>query len=370
MIDAVLLLLVGFVTLRGLSAAPGRADMGLVIALVAYMLLLYYGMSFLAQDGRSTMAFIYILSALAMVIAGYAVLEFFIGKNIIYGSIVAEKVPVKAASASYHRSGSTLGSPVALGLFLVQVAPLLLFCYFRSPIGRRRIAWGLAVLLSAAALLLTFTKGSWVTALFLTSVMLVFLTWRRRHMSRDLKSGLFVLVAVSLAATLIFGIISFRDLKYNLTSKQREIESYSIRWLLWKGTPALIAAHPIDGVGVWQAQDRLYEILVSEGKDHPNKPLPIDNLYLTTLAEEGFIGLSLGAVTVLLIGRQVWRLIRLDKEHFQVVIPFAVSMLAVLVNGFTVDSLLVWPTMVVFWLSAGIIRSQAELMRVGVGSHN
>lgn len=360
-IDLALLANVCFVTVTGLLFATSASNMGLVLALAGYTVLLYYGVAVVAQNPVAVKTIFYTLAMLGVIIASYAIVEHFVGKNIIYGGITAEKVPIKAESAPYHRSSSSLGNPPALGLFMVQVVPFLLFFFVRASARLKQVLWGAAVMMTLAALLFTFSKGSWIAALVVLVFALFFLARQRRQISSRLKISLIVVFVSCLAAMATVGLSAYRDLSYNVVSQQRQMESFGLRWIQWSHSPASIAAHPLIGVGVWQGAESVFQIMVREGDQHPEKAIPVDNLYLNTLVEEGLVGFFLLGATLALIGIQAWRLIRKGLKYSGAVVTIAASMAAVLINGFTVDILLTWPIMVVFWMSAGMVRARAEI---------
>ena len=63
--DYSLLLFVSFITVRGLLAVSNQNDVGLVLALASYTLLIYYGVSILAQNDKATQIILYTLNCLS-----------------------------------------------------------------------------------------------------------------------------------------------------------------------------------------------------------------------------------------------------------------------------------------------------------------
>src|SRR5665811_1104829 len=135
--------------------------MGLVAAFAVYTILLYYGASILGQHSSALRAISLSFAILAVIISFYAIIEFIIKENVLFAALVAEKAPVK--SAEFYRSGSTLGQPLVLGAFLITVMPLQIYFYFREKFLFRHVFWSLSIILSAAALVISFSKGSWIT---------------------------------------------------------------------------------------------------------------------------------------------------------------------------------------------------------------
>ena len=314
MIDALLLAYLVFMTVRGLFAGLHGNDLALLVGFAGYTIMLYYGIAALAQNYTARRAVFFCLAVLGVIIAVYAILEFVVGHNILYEGITAIKVPVKAVSAGYHRSSSTIGHPVALGLFLVQVAPFLFFYFIRAVDFHRRFFWGFALIVTVSALLTTFAKGSWVTALLLIVLGIFLYVWLRPQLSKGLKKAVIGLAVISSLALIIIGATVFQDLKYNTFSNQRRLESYDLRWLMWTNSATVIENHLLTGVGMGVGANDIYRILVQKRESAPDRKMAIDNIYLSTLADEGLIGFVLLGSTFVMIGRQIWKIELVGKN--------------------------------------------------------
>jgi len=364
-LDLILLLLVGYMTIRGVVAATNGNELGLVIAYAAYALLLYYGAAALGQRSSTVRTIFFSLAVLGTVIAAYALLEFILNNNFIYGSLIEEKVPIK--SADFHRSGSSLAHPIALGNFLVQVAPFAILFYLTSRTKGRRFLWGLAIMTMASGLLVTFSKGSWGSAVILSVAALAILLWRGKLDPR-LKKNIIIIGVISGLAVVLLAALNYRNLEFNIFSENRRQESVDFRWQMWKETPESFILHPLFGVGMWQGGKQVLPLIFEPGEEIPaDWASPVDNIYLSTIVEEGLIGSVLTGALLILIGMQTWKVIKNGRGLALVALPLAASMVSVLINGLTTDSLLIWPVMVVFWISAGLIRSQMELLTAGAG---
>jgi O-antigen ligase len=360
LIDIALPLSLVFVSVRGLFAATNANELGLAIAYVCYVLLLYYGTAMLGQNHKAVRAIFYTLGILAIVISTYALLEYLLADNFLYGSLTEEKSPLK--SVVYYRSGSTLAQPAVLGIFMVQVIPFLIYLFLVSRNKREKILWGLASALSIAALLVTFAKGSWAIAILMGIGAAIYVVWRWSRFRRALKTSLLILAAFYVAVVMLFTFVSLQNLHFNLLSEERQWESVDMRWIMWKKAPDVFLQHPLVGVGIWQGGNDVLHQVVEEGDLDLINPVPLSNVFIMILVEEGLVGSLLIAATLILAGRHSWLVIKGGGESARIAVPVTVSMMALLINGITADSLLIWPVMVVFWLEAGLIRSQVEII--------
>lgn len=101
----------------------------------------------------------------------YGFFEYAVQDNFLFRS-PANLHPAKA----FHRIYSTLGSPVIFGAFLVQVLPFSLLLLSDSRKLWQRFIAITAFMWTIVSLFLTFSKGSWIAAIFIGGAALVY--WR------------------------------------------------------------------------------------------------------------------------------------------------------------------------------------------------
>ncbi|MHB9111526.1 MAG: O-antigen ligase family protein [Thermoleophilia bacterium] len=362
-VDVALLLMVGFMVIRGFAAATNGNELGLDAAFAVYTLLLYYGASILGQHSPAFRVITLTLAILALIISLYAILEFILNDNFIYGALIEEKVPIK--SAELHRSGSTLAHPAVLGVILIALAPLQIYFFYREKNIFRRTFWGVSLLISVVALYVSFSKGSWITAAIIFLATSIILIFNLQKIYGKLKP--FVILTTALIfILLLFVSLSYKEFEFNVFSSERRFESFGMRWVMWEKAPGVFFDNHMIGVGMWKGAAAVYSVVYNEGEQdakdagYEENMIPVDNLYLTTMVEEGLIGTLLLILTISLIGRQAWSLIRTKGRQAGMVISLSVGMVAVLINGMTMDTLLIFPIMFIFWLYAGLIRAKAE----------
>lgn len=353
LLDLLLLLTLLFVGIRGLAAVNNGNELGLVVAMVGYVSLLYYGTAQVGQHEGALKVLFLVLVFVAAIVAAYAMVEFALGRNILFEGII-KKDMIPPAQPAYHRSGSTLGHPGPLGAFMVQVMPYILFFFIRAAGKTKKIAWGSLIVLCSLALLTTYSKGAWIAAAVLVFSGVSWMVWRRPV---AIRAGIMLLL-VTMVAIGAFTVAFYDTVHAGTLSKTRTSESFSPRIYMWSRVPETFLANPVVGAGLWQGNAEIF--IVNPAPMTANRPTSIDSLYLTALVEEGLAGILLIGATLALMGRQAWNLLK-DGGPFAVWgLPVAASMALILINGFSSNTLMLWPTMVVFWLSAGILRSLVE----------
>jgi len=131
------------------------------------------------------------------------------------------------------------GSPNNLALYLGRILPLALAIVAWGRTGWRRWAYGLAALLMAAALLLTYSRGAWVVGI---PVSLLFLAAMRGRRTLLVAICLIVVVAVAVLAVVGVG-------RLTLLLDTTEGTTF-FRLQLWRSSIAMIRDHPLFGVGL------------------------------------------------------------------------------------------------------------------------
>lgn len=353
-LDVVLLITLGFISIRGLLVAENAFEKGMIISYASYALILYFGVGLIGQR-RSAIQKIYLaLVVTGMIVSAYAFLEFVLGKNIIFADLLTGKLPHE----EFRRSGSTMVNPVWLGLVLVQIAPFFLFFYSRTKTIPRKGFWFAAINVYALGLIVTFTKGAWLTALLLSIVVAIWIAYNKS----ESRKSVFALLLLSLIPLIVATLVIENTVKYGAFSERRKGGSYITRQYMWERAPRVFVDNPIIGVGIWQGAKRVYDEDDEGTEFNLQAPAAIDNIYISVLVEEGIVGTVLAGVLIVIIYREAWRLLRRRSLDYAWVLPVIVSISATLINGLTCDSLLIWPCIVVFWLNVGILRAQIEQM--------
>ncbi|MHB1464026.1 MAG: O-antigen ligase family protein [Thermoleophilia bacterium] len=353
-LDVVLIVTIAYMTGRGLLAAQTVDGLGLVLAWSGYILVIYYGAATLFQDLKRRKIIFISLAVLVAISAIYALIEFAAARNIIYGSIISS---VPFPGQGYHRSGSFMGSPLAFGLFIVQATPFVLFFLAAVKSWKWRLLLGGVTIIAVLALETTFGKGPWITAGIIGVSASAWLLWKRPS-SRKLVG---VLLAAVIISVVLFSAIFHSTVTAGTVSKARTSESFKPRLYMWERVPQVLADNLLFGVGMWRGGPAVSDIDVTVTGKY--QPTVIDNFYLLVLVEEGALGFMLLGSTFFLISRDIWHLYSSHSRFFKWLVPPVICMAATLINGFSMDTMWLWPTMVVFWLSAGLSRALVEMDR-------
>ncbi|MGH2544818.1 MAG: O-antigen ligase family protein, partial [Ardenticatenaceae bacterium] len=238
-----------------------------------------------------------------------------------------------------RRIRAVYGSPNNLSLLLERVLPIAGAVALLAPRSGRRFWYGVAIVPLAAALFLTFSRGSWLLGV---PAGLLWLAWWGGARARRWVA---VIVVVGLLALLPFG----------ATERVRgvldlESSTSSIRLALWQATGEMLEDYPVLGVGLdnfLYAYDsyRLPEAWREPDLSHPHQ-----------IILHFWVALGLPGVA-LLIGQQVafWRAwIRVERKVPKqslaraLLVGLGASMGATLAHGmidnayFLVDLAFIW----------------------------
>lgn len=321
--------------------------------LAAHVLVLYYGMATVGQCKNALSTVFKTIIALVIVIAGYAMVEFFFQRNFLFADLIQEIVPDERKG--YHRSGSTIGHPVMLGLFLVQALPFVIYKFAFALTKNGRYFWGMVIAFIFLALDVTLTKGAWITAGILSVVIIGWL-WRRQ----SARMPMFVLIVSVSIVLASFNFIFQDSLKAGVFTESRKNESFVSRINVWKKVPDAVSANPVFGVGMYQGLTEIIRVWPDDER-WEKPPKSIDNEFFTLIVEEGIAGTLLAGAVIISLGIQAWSLLRGGGKYSILAIPVTVSLSAVIIDGMTFNSMTNWANLVVFWVLAGAIRAMIEL---------
>jgi O-antigen ligase len=231
---------------------------------------------------------------LAMCIAGYAVFQF-----------VANSDRVWNVFKPYaHRGTGTYINPNHLGGFLEMVLPLALaFVALSRFKAVSRILCGYAAIVILAGILVTNSRGAWLSTgidLFLFAVVLLF---NRSHR----KIALAVLLLFATAAAISIPKNPFLHHRARQLIDPNGKVADDMRFALWRPAVELWREHPWIGVGPGLFDSRFRQYRPETVQLQPEHA---HNDYLDALADYGMIGVSIiGAAIILTIGAafSAWR---------------------------------------------------------------
>lgn len=338
-----------FFSVRGLLAAETVNEIGRILVYVGLTIIVYYGIAVMAQNRDVDKAIFLFFAVNGVVIGLYALLEFSLNKNLLYDGIDLAK-----NNLNFHRSGSTIAHPVILGLFLVQVAPFLIYMYVEAKTKLKRHLYIGAITILTLALGVTFSKSAWLTALVMIGAVIVWFIFNKPQPRR-----LLMILFISLGITfLVFNLSFSGSVDSALMSDQRMAESISGRKYMWSLAPPAFMEQPLFGFGMWKGGSAIASVeLQNKGQEKLGGQRAIDNLYLTTIVEQGLFGSLLALIMITLIFQNGFKLRQKGHGFEKVALPALFSMIAALIGGLFYDSLLVRQNMIVFLISAGMLRA-------------
>ncbi|RJQ42367.1 MAG: hypothetical protein C4534_10705 [Gaiellales bacterium] len=307
----------------------------------------YYLAAVSLSKPRLREAFLWFIAVIVLIIAAYGFLEFALQKNHLFHDHIARIVVEREDGV--HRSGSTLAHPVVYGAVLVQIIPLLALMWLRAGSHAGRVAGGIASMVSITAVVLTFSKGSWIAVSFYGAALLLTLLYRRP------AGGLKVIIA-SLAVAITALVVFWRQI-YQETLVRSE-ESALVRLATWQGAVEAIRERPWIGYGFRQGRKKLEMMDVGQKYyEMTSRAIPVDNNYLSLLLDLGVAGFILwlaflGAVAASAIGGMLSG--RHDEYWLAAILA---SMVGLAVTALTFEAWISWPTFMLFMACAGTVSA-------------
>ncbi|MCF7820026.1 MAG: O-antigen ligase family protein [Candidatus Pacebacteria bacterium] len=252
-------------------------------------------------------------------------------------------------SAEGYRAFSTLGQPNYLGLFLLLSWPTYFYLIFKSRSKVNSIFIGLALLLNLLALVLSFSRGSWLAFLL---IFIAFLWWLAK------KKNIFKPKKILLGGLIILAFLAFLSSNSMLKDRLNNFFSgpaVSVRWLHFQAAGSKFIDKPILGHGL-EHQDNLFRSdLNKKWALYEKLNIYMDrahNVFLDYLVVGGALGLIFFVLWVYKLFQQVYFLDK-DRKYFSPATFFAWGILGVLVAlQFTFETI---TSQVYLWGLAGFI---------------
>lgn len=292
-----------------------------------------------------------ILFSTGTIVSFIGILEFVLNKNILYGIFFN---PYYKEHISYSRVMSAMVHPAVLGTFLMCCLPCAYFLLTEAKHRKRKLLLTLCTFLILAALLLTFSRASWMVALVVT----LFYFYQRN------KRLLLVLLAV-------FVFFAFIPLIASLRPKLKEKITYSntVDYLVnghrlqrYSLTSKMLKDHSFFGVG-----PNNYRLLFDKYYGLNNVPFDIkipENMYLMLAGESGLLGLGIFLLLIFGVTKNIIAKLKEENcpERASVLVIFS-AFVGVLMNMGTYD-LLYWNVpLFLFLLFLGGLSRYAQDMR-------
>jgi hypothetical protein len=269
--------------------------------------------------------------------AFYAIYQFFFTDR----AITAEGV---------HRALGVYGSPNNLALLLDRAAPMLMAIAVFSPVGgpmrRRRIMYGLALVPTLTALVLTFSRGALLLGL---PAAVLFIGIMRG--GRALWATLGALVVGGVGLLPLFGTDRFRSML------DTSAGTGFFRLRLWQSAWAMLSDHPWLGVGL---DNFLYQYrtryILPDAWQEPNLSHP-HNFLLDFGTRLGIGGIAVLLWLQFAFWRAAWHLYYHQPlgEEQALILGLMGSMVATLAHGMVDNSFFLVDLAYIFLLTLGIV---------------
>ncbi len=340
--DGLLLIFYGYLIIRNETSLA-------LMTFVCFAFFLYYVTSLSTRSQRNLEYLLMAIVGISFLISCYALVEFIFQRNLIFPDFFPRH------PTGVYRVTSTLSHPIVTGAFLLQTAPFSIALLLRGRLPVQRQFGGLATLLAAMAVLLTFSKGSWLTADFMITGMILIIGLKQ-------KKKVLVIAGLSLIVLLSTGFYCYTVRSEELA---RSSMSYDIRASRWSDTIYEISNSPVTGVGFRRGSQTIFELyresLLAQGISYVS--FPVDNYYLDIFLEEGMIGLFLWASLLLLIVVKGVSTVVNRSSGRPWALAALLSIISLLLTSVTFDALNWWPVFMMFWVSAGILRGLSRSCR-------
>ena len=286
----------------------------------------------------------------AFVVATYGIFQYIAGTAVLN----TEWVDVSQFPELKERVYSTLQNPNILGTFLVVTIGYCIGVFSALPGGKRRIALITIFLVSCGCLLLTFSRGNWVSMFIVLLTYAVF--FYRKALLPFLGGG-------ALIAYFAWDLLSNRL----MSIFQTEDTSVALRFSYVESTIAMIKDSPW-GVGWYGYMYAFpdYDFYLQ----NPDVPMyHCHNLFLNITAELGIQGLVTFLAIVCLLVREAWFLAHADVEPWRKGIGrgYLMSMIGIAVSGLTDHTLFNIQLGMLFWLLNSLVTVCAANARQRVG---
>ncbi|MBI5870723.1 MAG: O-antigen ligase family protein [Actinobacteria bacterium] len=341
-VDWLLLLFITYILLRNLTGPESLITGKYVI----YGTGTFYLTALLTvKSERLLKRIIYTVVGLVLLTSAYGLIEYAVQKNLIFYEFILEAVP--EPRTGLHRIGSTIAHPVPYGAFIIQALPFSVLIWVSSRQMWLRVAAMATTLLAILALFFTYSKGSWLVGVFIALCMPLFLRSSRRQ--RYLLPAIVIIGVVAVMLGIFWQ-------QVRSEAEGRSAISVDVRISSWQGAIEGIKESPLFGVGLKQGAAELKKHVDPNLYIGLGKVLPVDNYYLSLILEAGIIGFVIWMLLVIFLVLEGFRVWHLGGVSQQWALAALLSILGIILNSVTFESMHMWPNFILFWISAGILH--------------
>jgi len=324
---------------------PAAASYFIKFVLPGPILYFLFKNEFSVSKDKKTFLKVFVI--FAMIVAGLAVVEFILDRNLIF-----EKLIYNAFYLFFlfqRRAMATQSVPQVLGVFLGALLPLFFEAFVAAKSKKRRLIIGIMTIIAAAGIFVTFTRGVFF-AVFLAALFYAY--FKNKKMWRYI---ILIFLTLVLFSTLIT--------KFNPSSRAgAAFFRFSIGMLVdsnsrannWKIALQMAKDHPFSGVGL--AQFRSYYGIYNPEIRHDYAKIA-DNMYLTILAEGGVIVFLCFIFFIFILMRDAVKYIRAKHSDSGLVLALSSGLLIILIAMVYFDALFWVVPLYMFWIYCGLLAA-------------
>ena len=247
-----------------------------------------------------------------------------------------------------RRVSGTVGWPNTLGAYAATVLSVTLALWIYSARGRVRMAIGAACIAGLFSLILSFSRGAWISLLAGVALIL-FWGWRTTRLgTKSIRS----ISLIALAAAVV-GVLFATSITARLTEVHPDMEVLVDRMQLNRVAINMINAHPLLGVGINTFVDTMKQYDTT-GVTH-YFPQPVHNVFLLVAAETGLVGLGLFLLLMFMAFRAALQAAKSDDRFLSAsAIGISSGLIVLLVNNVADCHLRTDILYALFWLLIGL----------------
>lgn len=247
-----------------------------------------------------------------------------------------------------RRVSGTVGWPNTLGAYTATLLSVISALWMYGTGGRVRIAIGAACLAGLFSLILSFSRGAWISLLAGVAVILVW-GWRAGRLGAKSVPSL---SAIALSAAVV-GALFATSITARLAEVHPRMDVIVDRMQLNRVAMNMISAHPLMGVGINTFVDTMKQYDTTGVTYY--FPEPVHNVFLLVAAETGLVGLGLFLLLVFMAFRASLQASKTDDRFLSAGAIGILSGLVVLVVNNLADVHLRTDVLyALFWLLIGL----------------
>lgn len=248
----------------------------------AFLMYLYIVNNVKDWNDIKIIAWIFMVTVILESVIG--ILQYTTGSSLdlkFFGELGAE-----AGEDDLRRVGGTLGHPNRLAMYLELFLPLSVVLFFWFHDVRARLVSISAFTLGFVAMILTGSRGAWLS-FFFSMLMLLYVLVKRNfiHIRRLIKPTVFILLAMSAILFVYWSYLEERLMGDDRGSAVGRIPMYEI-------AITMIEANPVLGVGLNNYAEVMQDYNQTVSGMQFRMRRPVHNIYLLIAGETGLLGLA------------------------------------------------------------------------------